>query len=212
MKKGLFWWRAVFITASGIEAFCVSNKPTRHASRSSVRTTGGQRQSCCRFDHKLHVSFIDNYAPTPTKSHSSQIRRDPSHVLDFLQDRFSISKETSGSLILLAVPVLWGSYGPAVQLLYDMDPAVPGLVFSAAYFSVASITTVSLLLANAVSTPKEEIANENQGKTSGSLFPIRSGMELGAYVFLANTVHVIGLETVPADRAGFLIQCKFLLH
>ena len=43
---------------------------------------------------------------------------------------------------------------------------------------------------------------------SSASFPVvvRAGGELGSYLFVANCLQVLGLRTVEADRAGFLVQ------
>jgi hypothetical protein len=39
-----------------------------------------------------------------------------------------------------------------------------------------------------------------------SPFPVLGGVELGSYLFFANCLQVVGLQTVESDRAGFLVQ------
>lgn len=38
------------------------------------------------------------------------------------------------------------------------------------------------------------------------LLPLLGGLELGTYLFVGNALQVIGLRTVPSDRAAFLLQ------
>ena len=41
------------------------------------------------------------------------------------------SERTLGILVLLTVPLAWGTYSPVVKYMYDkMDPSMPGFVFS----------------------------------------------------------------------------------
>ena len=111
-----------------------------------------------------------------------------------------------------------------VRYLYEIQPAVPGFVFSACYYAVASLTTLSIVAvqdrnyknANAhdimESTDDDNSESTSESKlllpnnTPSSPFPIIGGMELGLYLFLGNCLQVVGLKTVPADRAGFLVQ------
>lgn len=53
---------------------------------------------------------------------------------------------TLGVLVLLTVPLAWGTYVPVVRFLYEIQPPVPGLVFSARYYLLASFTLLSLAL------------------------------------------------------------------
>ena len=109
----------------------------------------------------------------------------------------------SGILVLLTVPLAWGTYVPVVRFLYQIEPPVPGLVFSACYYAVASITMLFLVQLNDSARVKDE---KVPTKSSTPPFPIQGGIELGSYLFVANCLQVIGLETVPSDRAGFLVQ------
>jgi hypothetical protein len=148
-----------------------------------------------------------------------------------------------GLAVLLTVPLVWGSYVPVVKVLYQIDPPIPGLVFSTAYFAVASAAASFLLFVQQQqqeqqqqqqqqpgdigiqqSTPDDdEPPTKEKGKADNNNSSIHikagrttpaapavlfAGAELGFYLFLGNTLQVIGLETVPSDRAGFLVQSK----
>jgi len=111
-------------------------------------------------------------------------------------------QSTNNILISKQVPVVWGTYGPVVKLLYEIDPPIPGLVFSTAYFFVASVSAFTLL-----ATSNEEKSRIEER----SLISVIAGIELGAYLFGGNTLQVIGLTTVPSQRAGFLVQTTTIL-
>lgn len=113
----------------------------------------------------------------------------------------SFSQRELGLLVLLTVPVAWGTYAPTVQSLYALDSSIqlPGFIFSTFYFFVAASGS---LLATVWS-------NNHAPQEQQKAMPAIAGLELGCYVYLANFLHVIGLQTVPSDRAGFLFQCKF---
>lgn len=112
-----------------------------------------------------------------------------------------------GLLVLLTVPLTWGTYGPVVKYLYEIQPPVPGFLFSAAYYMVASL---SLLLLTAMQKDGHETKTpakaEEQDSKENSGLPILGGLELGTYLFLGNGLQILGLKTVPSDRAGFLVQ------
>ena len=119
----------------------------------------------------------------------------------------TISDKTLGILVLLTVPLSWGTYTPVVKYLYEIQPPVPGFVFSACYYALAAVTTTSLALMQREpddnSSLKQKPVN-NSGKESD--WPIQGGLELGSYLFVANCLQVVGLQTVASDRAGFLVQ------
>eukprot|EP00980_Cylindrotheca_fusiformis_P018588 scaffold6159_cov207-Cylindrotheca_fusiformis.AAC.6 len=115
-----------------------------------------------------------------------------------------ISDRFLGVLVLMTVPMAWGTYTPVVRYLYAIQPPVPGFVFSACYYTLAAITTMSFVLLQ-----RQRSSEETQGDTKERTevgLPITGGLELGSYLFIANCLQVIGLETVESDRAGFLVQ------
>ena len=121
------------------------------------------------------------------------------------------SSRRRGLLVLLTVPFAWGSFEPATKYIYSMDPPVPGFLFSLAYYSVAAI---SLFVATAVSSLKKGndlVQDTPQQPQRDDSWPIRGGIELGLYLFVGNALQVLGLRTVPADRAAFLLQMTTLI-
>lgn len=138
----------------------------------------------------------------------------------------SSTQRALGMSVLLTVPLAWGTYTPVVKYLYAIEPPVPGLVFSAAYYTVAAVS-LQLLALVALSTTTRTTPATSAGSIAESLkapdakvatfaptpagLPWRGGAELGCYLFVANALQVVGLQTVPADRAGFLVQLTTVL-
>ena len=128
----------------------------------------------------------------------------------------------AGILVLLTVPLSWGTYGPVVRYLYAIQPPVPGFVFSACYYVLAAVTTVSIATFMRINNDNDDNQDNNepgkstestitttQTRTSSNVLssiPIAGGFELGSYLFIANCLQVVGLRTVESDRAGFLVQ------
>jgi drug/metabolite transporter (DMT)-like permease len=131
------------------------------------------------------------------------------------QAKIILDKERAlGILVLLSVPLSWGTYGPVVRYLYELQPPVPGFVFSAAYYVVASLALLTLSSTQQTrsidynETEQDNVSliiSENNDFESTKV-PIIGGLELGTYLFLGNGLQILGLKTVPADRAGFLVQ------
>jgi Permeases of the drug/metabolite transporter (DMT) superfamily len=138
-----------------------------------------------------------------------------------------------GILVLLTVPLSWGTYAPVVKYVYEMNPPTPGFVFSAGYYFIASLTLVTLSSMRSFSNVGYEGAvnqdslSENlpHGKEENTNNYIQSnnslswqvsektlgGLELGSYLFLGNCLQVVGLESIPADRAAFLVQLTTIM-
>lgn len=157
----------------------------------------------------LSVSLV-NYEKTSTLLSSSgcddegelqSLQRAPSAKIVSRKSEPNINERTIGILILLTVPLAWGTYTPVVKYLYEkMDPSMPGFVFSAGYYVVAAISLSVLSQLQAKSNEYNDIKEEDNKIT------YRGGLELGSYLFIGNGLQVIGLQSVPADRAAFLVQ------
>ena len=147
--------------------------------------------------------------------HSTSISATPS-TTEGMNDGSQKQKDTLiGTLVLLTVPISWGTYVPVVRYLYTIQPPVPGFVFSACYYTLAAITTSILAevlqkspqISMSTSELDEEEAKMLSVDTSmKSSTPFYGGIELGLYLFVANCLQVVGLQTVESDRAGFLVQ------
>jgi hypothetical protein len=90
--------------------------------------------------------------------------------------------------------------------VYAIKPAVPGFVFSVGFYLVAAValsSLASLSISRQELDPSKKYGNETD---ISSLLPIFGGVELGTYLFLGNALQVLGLKTVPSDRAAFLLQ------
>lgn len=143
---------------------------------------------------------MDLGPPRKRSSHLWEVSGDDSRFKSPLDDS-PFSDRVLGILVLLTVPFAWGTYTPVVRYLYEIKPAVPGFVFSAAYYVVASVALNGILLFR-----NTEASAEASSSSSSEGLPIQGGAELGTYLFLGNALQIIGLKTVPSDRAGFLVQ------
>lgn len=156
------------------------------------------------------------------------------------------NSRASGILVLLTVPFAWGTYAPVVKYVYEMDPPVPGFVFSGMYYLIAAFTlsllsilqqkifaplssTAAVADVNTVSYDDDKgekvdmkmngissidsssISLMEQEKNPQSILQFIAGLELGSYLFIGNCLQVIGLKTVPADRAAFLVQLTTIM-
>ncbi|GAX24177.1 hypothetical protein FisN_4Lh266 [Fistulifera solaris] len=124
------------------------------------------------------------------------------HSFSSLQSQFSADQEKANErrnavLVLFTVPVAWGSFEPATRFLYATDPELPSLLFSVAYYFVAAVTLFSF-------TVLPQTSYDTDDKTMP--WPVWGGLELGLYLFIGNLLQVLGLRTVPSDRAAFLLQ------
>lgn len=114
-----------------------------------------------------------------------------------------------GILVLCTVPLAWGTFEPAVRYVYAIKPAVPGFVFSVGFYLVAALSLSGLAAASMAKNGSKDDgtaqSTQQQPQISPSL-PILGGIELGTYLFLGNGLQVLGLKTIPSDRAAFLLQ------
>ncbi|EED91096.1 predicted protein [Thalassiosira pseudonana CCMP1335] len=82
-----------------------------------------------------------------------------------------------------------------------MDPSMPGFIFSAGYYLVAAVSLG--ILSRMSSQPAQKIDGNAlmSNKEESGMVSTRGGWELGSYLFIGNGLQVVGLQTVPADRA-----------
>lgn len=125
-------------------------------------------------------------------------------------EQFGVSIEEDrnlGVLVLLTVPFAWGSFEPAVRYVYAIDPPLPALVFSLGYYLVAAISLGFLTL---ISQQQKGKKDDDANSKHVDQVAIRGGVELGTYLFIGNGLQVLGLASVSADRAAFLLQLTTL--
>jgi len=105
-----------------------------------------------------------------------------------------------------------------------MNPPLPGFVFSAGYYLIASLT-LNLLASMMASPSTDNDCDSNVSESLGGIektkdeesnaFPIPlqalAGIELGSYLFIGNCLQVVGLKSIPADRAAFLVQLTTIM-
>ena len=125
---------------------------------------------------------------------------------------------TAARGLLLAVPVLWATYNPALRFIYD-SPTSP---------SPAELTSVRMLAATVPFTPvflsiardaasytkstmtRDRVADDDgDGESRGGRdvrLLLRAGAELGVLNFLGTACQAWGLEQTTATRAGFLLS------
>ncbi|CAN8071982.1 unnamed protein product [Agarophyton chilense] len=112
--------------------------------------------------------------------------------------------------LLFTVPLMWGSFAPAVRLLFSQEPHQDPSVFNSERLLLSTIIYVPILVAET-----RAFLTRNESKTAAvsgnrfSFFP--AGIELGIYVFLANVAQVIGLQQTSASRAAFLVQLQTVI-
>jgi drug/metabolite transporter (DMT)-like permease len=118
--------------------------------------------------------------------------------------------------VLASVPIAWGSFEVAVRFAYAAtDPPVPPLLFSVAYYAVATaaLWLPALMLTKDIvekNTPYEADVDGKEERDDSWKTAGRGGVELGSYLFIGNMLQVIGLQTIPSDRAAFLLQLTTL--
>lgn len=152
--------------------------------------------SCLQLS-RLDTEYVDEDSPLLLKDASATT------IEQVESDTIRRHERTLGILILLTVPLAWGTYAPVVKYMYDrMEPPVPGFVFSAGYYLVAS----GVLSALNWWTRGDEFSGDEMMEEEDTNTFTFGGLELGSYLFLGNGLQVVGLQTVPADRAAFLVQ------
>ena len=118
--------------------------------------------------------------------------------------------------LLLAVPVLWATYNPALRFIYD-SPTSPTpaeltsvrmlaamVPFTAVFLSIARDAASTFGEDGVVDLSDERKDSANKGRDVRLL--LRAGAELGLLNFLGTACQAWGLEQTTATRAGFLLS------
>ena len=117
--------------------------------------------------------------------------------------------------LLLAVPVLWATYNPALRFIYDSptSPTPAELTSVRMLAAMVPFTAVFLSIArDAASTFGEDgvvdLSDERKDsdKVRDVRLLLRAGAELGLLNFLGTACQAWGLEQTTATRAGFLLS------
>lgn len=160
------------------------------------------------------------WAPGVFTGRHRSINRHSSSQVSMRHDRISMQdvdrthgwtkSKTARIAALLAVPLAWGTYGPAVELAFALPHAPPAPVLS---FAFCAVSTLSLTLARLLPRGEADITNSSE---QGRSFPmdtktLRAGAELGLWIFLASNVQLLGLQATTAARAGFLVQLTTII-
>lgn len=141
-----------------------------------------------------------------SRASDSTPRPSSSSVLDIS------TPDLTGLGLLLTVPIIFGTYNSVVKMMYAMDPPVPGIFFSAAYFWIGALTL--FIMKNTLQLDAKTSADDTVNAPAETVpwwLTWKCGAELGTYLFLGASLQMYGLQSVPADRAGFLIQLTTVL-
>lgn len=102
-------------------------------------------------------------------------------------------------LVMLAVPLLWGSFLPVARLLYQLPWGLSPALFNA------------LRLAVSFACVCPAVMSELRAHRPDRKALLMAGAELGLWCFLANGLQIIGLQYTTASRAAFLSQLQAVL-
>jgi len=128
-----------------------------------------------------------------------------------VQDQEESTRDSSRVAALIAVPLAWGTYGPAVKLAYALPHVPPAPVLQALF---QSVSFGGLLLAGVLKKGTRKGDDDNADNTEGLSFDattLRAGAELGLWLFLGQALQLQGLQRTDAAVAGFLVQLTTIL-
>ena len=124
-----------------------------------------------------------------------------------VQDQEESTRDPSRVAALIAVPLAWGTYGPAVKLAYALPHVPPAPVLQALF---QSVSFGGLLLAGVLKRGARDGDDADEG-LSFDMTTLRAGAELGLWLFLGQALQLQGLQRTDAAVAGFLVQLTTIL-
>lgn len=141
--------------------------------------------------------------------------------------------KSAARILLLLVPVFWGTYGPAVRYVYEQPYSPSPSVLTLARKAVSLIFFFCFLPLEASNSSSQQsteqvvpggtdtVEMDSRGfstvnQLSGYLTDAvgvewTSAIELGLWTFLGTACQTDGLENTTATRAGFLLQTVTVL-
>eukprot|EP00636_Phaeomonas_parva_P016401 CAMPEP_0118875960 /NCGR_PEP_ID=MMETSP1163-20130328/16841_1 /TAXON_ID=124430 /ORGANISM="Phaeomonas parva, Strain CCMP2877" /LENGTH=151 /DNA_ID=CAMNT_0006811527 /DNA_START=137 /DNA_END=589 /DNA_ORIENTATION=- len=125
----------------------------------------------------------------------------------------------AGVAVLSAVPMLWGTYAPAVRTIYNLPTPPPSVLLNSLSLSVsfAALSTALTLTRAANPNPNpnaDPSADPNPSAASADpslATTLRYGFELGLYLFMGSSIQLLGLEKTTATAAGFIVQLTTII-
>ena len=136
LSLAIFTWRR-------LPTMCTAFVPTTSTTSSLASFPQSIRVNTVSMNTRK--SFLTLKKPTCLRKATSTLLASNAASEDSSHDEITLDKERAlGILVLLSVPLSWGTYGPVVRYLYELQPPVPGFVFSASYYVVASLTLLTL--------------------------------------------------------------------
>uniref|UniRef100_A0A7S1T8V9 EamA domain-containing protein n=1 Tax=Compsopogon caeruleus TaxID=31354 RepID=A0A7S1T8V9_9RHOD len=115
-----------------------------------------------------------------------------------------------GKYLMYSVPVLWGSFGPTVRLMFSMPHAPDPALFNSARLLLASLVFLPGLVSQLQEVRCDDPEEMRVKRASANQW-LLGGVELGLWVFLANVFQVLGLKATQASRAAFLNQMQTVI-
>lgn len=130
-------------------------------------------------------------ASRPSKRRESPIRLGQREDANEVISNGSSEPDLIRYSVLLSVPLVWGTYAPAVRYLYEMEVPLPGIFFSALYYVVALTTLIVVRAVFQPSTNAIETGDVSSALSEDSDRSLWScGAELGGYLYLGNLFQV----------------------
>lgn len=125
-----------------------------------------------------------------------------------------VSLTLPGRVWLAAVPALWSTFIVSTKLLVTAPVALPPALFNAARLCLSATVCVPFIVREVRRGWKASAAGGCAAAAAapgGGLDFLVPGVELGTWMFLANTAQMVGLRTTTASRAAFLVQLESVL-
>lgn len=166
----------------------ISISNTRKALRAS--TSHLRRTTSSPFQRRLRPTSAldDDHPPTSISSQHAQ-------------KSTLIPRALENAALLNIVPALWGSYGIAAKILYQLDHAVPvDLVNFGGYF----FALLSLLAARQLQPRQDHSQSAPSSDQMRRIY--QAGFELGAYLYCGSWLNLQALARTSASRCAFLVQ------
>ena len=204
MRRLVFFFVCLLLCSS-------SYKPTLAKSKAALRgwLQHGQKSrprnynsSITGRNRRLYGSRGDRHQQVVDENLTVSASKQHSTVSESKQHS-TVSESMVPYAVLGIVPIIWGTYTPAVKSLYAIEFPPPGLVFNLLSY-IVSFATLSVT-AQVVSS-YDSSSSSNEDISSSSSASLTGGFELGMWLFFGSTAQVMGIQSTTAIKASILVQ------
>ena len=200
MRRLMFFFVCLLLCSS-------SFKPTMAKSKAALRGWLQQGQKSRPSNYNSSITSRNRRLYGSRGDRDQQVV-DENLTVSASKQHSTVSESMVPYAVLGIVPIIWGTYTPAVKSLYAIESPPPGLVFNLLSYivSFATLSVTAQVLSSSDSSSSSSSSSSNEDISSSSSASLTGGFELGMWLFFGSTAQVMGIQSTTAIKASILVQ------